>query len=184
MSLEKILRSFILTMSNDNFESLIQNGGCYPLFLRLFSKNGIYADRLPEKDFWPNLFLTIHDNREELLIMLSAKDFFTVISRIVNLMLKDMNRSFYRIGVMQKKESVEDISLQPQEEDEKKEISMVKVRDIISKTNLKDQIILGSYFGLNRSYILNIDQICTIIRVKRSSAFAKVKRFKNKVREE
>ncbi len=184
MSIEEALEDYILNHSEEALSFLIgPKNGLYSLVMKLLAKNGIYRDRFSFDDFVYFLFVSINENREELILMSSHYDFFKVISRITNIILKKLNKKLYKMNNARNRElnSQEMVDRIPDKEDDLREASMEAVRKEISKVSLMDQVIIEAYFGLYRSYILNVDQICSILNVKRSTAFAKIKKFKDKI---
>ncbi len=182
-SIEEALAEYLVYESVSSLNYMINpSNGLYSLILKLFNRNGIYRDRFPYEEFPSLLFITLKTYRDQLLSLIDKDNMFGVISKLSNLMLKSLNKKMYRENVSSSKEIFGENILDDIKTNVMETKKVINVHEILKKYDCKDKLVLGMYFGVSRSYSLNVDQICSIVKVKRSSTFAKIKKFKEDVK--
>jgi hypothetical protein len=200
-NIKRSMESYLLTNSEQDLALMI-NRHFYNIVLKLLKRNGIYGDRFSYSDFSTHLFIALNENRGEIISLISENrdNFFVVISRITNIILRDLNRIFYRDSVLKDKEVyLDETSLSNIEisRDRPKKFgandlelrSKSKERDqmkaliilVLERYSYKNRVAIEMYIGFDRSYRLSVDQICKIINIKRSTLFLNIKNFKERV---
>jgi hypothetical protein len=185
------IKKYLLSNSEQHFSEMI-NLHLYNIFLKLLKRNGVYRDRFSYNDFASYFFIAITENRDELLSLSNeTEDAFVLISKITNLILKELNRYFYKNNNIRKKEVLIDeitFSYITQTEEslenniEEKNMSLeALVKEVLSKYSYKIRLSIEMYIGLDRLYRLSVDQICKIININRSTLFSNVRNFKKTI---
>lgn len=184
--LEDALEKYILNNCLESLNRLLERD-FYNLILKLFKRNGIFYDRFPYSEF-PSLFYSVSfENMEELKAMFNIKpriDIFLIVSKISNYMLKSLNRDLYKRERDRKKEFISEkylSSISTKIEDLPEKVTVSKF--FMNKPYIT-RISLGMYYGFDRPYKLSVDEICSIVNVKRSSLFLLIKKFKQEIRKE
>lgn len=180
------LKQYLICESEDNLSKLLESDKrIYYLILFFFKRNGIYENKFTYSDFLFHFYVVLKENNKEILILIeNENDPFKIFSHISNIILKKLNREMYRkskiseIKVGDDIDNIEDKNV-PEEIDETIDENMlVDIKKYLDKYNINTRLSMEMYFGINRKYKLSVDQICNILRVKRSSTFTNITKFK------
>lgn len=180
------LKQYLMYESESDLSALLENDKrVYYLILFFLKRNGIYENKFTYSDFLFHFYVVLKENNKELLILIeNENDPFKIFSHISNVILKTLNKEIYRsnkmpeIKIGSNIENSEDKS-QQEEIVEKIEDSMLEnIKKYLSKYTINTSLSMEMYFGIDRPYKLSVDQICNILKVKRSSTFTNVNKVK------
>lgn len=178
-----LIKKYLISNKQEVFEEILEyeSGMIYSLIYSLLKRNGIYRDRLSNHDFCALLFIVLKEHSIELTLFSSSSRYFETISRITNLILKRLNKTLYRENKIKKCEI--ELSIDIKEEPEYMFDIVSEAEKLLQNMDYKDATVIRLYFGINRKR-LEVDEICKILNVKRSTAFVKISNFKKTLAKE
>ncbi len=191
-NIKNVFRNYLLNFSSKAFNDIINNLEIYKLILHFLKRNGIESFNFSRDEFAYRIFLVLKEYRESLIVILEDETMneSQFISKISNLILKDLNRNLYKTRKAEAREvkNPELVSALPYIESDKLEerenFKDLKTRkkDIIKIINKERSFryreALKCYFGLERPYALSFNMINKIFKIKRSTFYLKLKNIK------